>query len=266
VARAGEAALIARALVACVWLGCSARSEPAAAPPTAPSALDTVAATPLPAAATQLVLVTAVGWDETRATLRRYEREGTGWRAVGGEVPAVLGRTGLAWGRGLHGDGAPAGRGGPVKKEGDGRSTAGVFRLGEARGREPAAPPGTKVPYARLSESWRCVDDPRSRQYNRVLDSTGIAKDWASAEDMWAVGALYDLLVVVDHNTPPVAGAGSCIFLHVWRGPERPTAGCTAMPRDALADLIAWLRPGEAFYVALPAEELADLRQSWRLP
>jgi L,D-peptidoglycan transpeptidase YkuD (ErfK/YbiS/YcfS/YnhG family) len=237
---------------------CAAKS---AAPPPPPAP-----ASPIPAAATQLVLVTATDWDVTPATLRRYEREGDRWRAVGGEIPAVLGRSGLAWGKGLHGEGAPAGRTGPVKKEGDGRSTAGIFRLGAVYGREPAAPVGTHAAYTPLTESWRCVDDPKSQYYNRVLDSAGLAMDWSSAEDMWGIGPLYDLLVVIEHNVPAAPGAGSCIFLHVWQSQEAPTAGCAAIAKPSLSELIAWLRPNEAIYVALPAAEAAALKQGWRLP
>jgi len=221
---------------------------------------------PIPADASQLVLVTSPGWDDVHATVRRYQREGGLWREVGAPIPAVLGRSGLAWGRGLHGDGAPAGRTGPVKVEGDGRSTAGVFRLGAVYGRDPAAPAGSVVPYTPLTATWRCVDDPASTHYNRVLDEAPVAKDWSSAEDMWATGSLYDLVVLVDHNDPPIAKRGSCIFLHVWRSAGDPTAGCTAMAKPALAELISWLRPGQAVYLALPEAERVGLRGRWRLP
>src|SRR3712207_8482067 len=39
------------------------------------------------------------------------------------------------------------------------------------------------------------------------------------------------------------SGRGSCIFLHVWRGPRSSTAGCTAMAEPALAELLRWLDP-----------------------
>lgn len=50
----------------------------------------------------------------------------------------------------------------------------------------------------------------------------------------------YDLVAVLDWNRAPVrAGRGSAIFLHVWRGPRRPTAGCIAFRRADLAWILA---------------------------
>jgi L,D-peptidoglycan transpeptidase YkuD (ErfK/YbiS/YcfS/YnhG family) len=40
-----------------------------------------------------------------------------------------------------------------------------------------------------------------------------------------------------------VPGRGSAIFLHVWRKPRHPTAGCIAFARDDLAWILAhWQR------------------------
>ena len=74
----------------------------------------------------QLVLVVTESFDDNQARMRRFERSGTGvWRPAGDDVAVTLGKNGLAWGRGLHGQ-TPLGPG-PVKVEGDGRSPAGVF-------------------------------------------------------------------------------------------------------------------------------------------
>lgn len=193
--------------------------------------------------APQLVVATVDGWDGVRAELRRYERDGAGWREVGAPIAAVIGGAGAAWGLGLHPQTA-------TKVEGDGRSPAGAFRIGRA--------------FASLGDAWKCVDDPASAHYNDVLDATGVAVDWASAEDM-AIDP-YRLVVEIDHNPADVAGAGSCIFLHLWSGPDDGgTLGCTAMAEPDLASLITWLRPG-AVYVLLPRAERDAVAAAWRLP
>ena len=91
------------------------------------------------AGAGQLVLVTTADWDATTGTLRYYQREGTRWRQVGGPFDITVGRTGTAWGIGLH----AARNDGPVKREGDGKAPAGVFAIGTAFGYAPSATTST---------------------------------------------------------------------------------------------------------------------------
>jgi L,D-peptidoglycan transpeptidase YkuD (ErfK/YbiS/YcfS/YnhG family) len=64
-----------------------------------------------------------------------------------------------------------------------------------------------------------------------------------SAERLRRRDRLYDVVVVTDHNAAGVPGAGSAVFLHVRRGPGRPTAGCVAFERADLLWLLARWRP-----------------------
>jgi D-alanyl-D-alanine dipeptidase len=232
--------------------------------------------TPIPDSTRQLVVVTTADWSATAGTLRRYERAGGGWRAVGEPVAVAVGRSGLGWGRGLHG--GPPENGDPVKAEGDGRATAGAFRLSAAFGDAEHEPTG--LPYVQTGPDVECVDDPASGAYNLVLERTAAA-DWRSHEEMRRSDGLYRIGVVVAHNgagvsadlvptaagPATVAGGGSCIFLHVWRGPGSTTAGCTAMPDGALQNVLAWLDAGAApVLVQLPQSEADRLRGPWGLP
>jgi L,D-peptidoglycan transpeptidase YkuD (ErfK/YbiS/YcfS/YnhG family) len=172
----------------------------------------------------------------------------------------VLGHGGMAWGLGLHGDGPTAKLEGPRKREGDGRSPAGVFELGLAFGRSDAL--ATALPYASETSTLRCVDDPGSAHYNQIVDAAQVDEDWRSAEPM---RRYYELAITVEHNASDVPEAGSCIFLHAWRDAESPVTGCTAMAADELEQLAAWLEPG-AVLVALPRELQSELASAWRLP
>ena len=223
---------------------------------------------PIPSESKQLLIATIRGWDEVKAELKRFERTDTGWKQVGEAWPAVIGVSGAAWGRGLHGDGAPAGDDGPVKKEGDGRSPAGVFALGASYGYDKAAPPGARLPYTQVDKDWLCIDDGRSAHYNKVLDTAELEKDWSSFEVMRRKDQLYRRVILVDHNPEPAPGAGSCIFLHLWHGPDGGgTAGCTAMAPEPMEALLAWLDPAaRPVYVLLPADRAARLRADWALP
>jgi zinc D-Ala-D-Ala dipeptidase len=221
----------------------------------------------LPSEVSHLLVTVTPDWDATAGKMARFTRGPSGWTAAGEPIPVVVGRTGIAWGRGLHGDGAPAGRSGPVKVEGDGKAPAGIFWIRGAYGYDAAPPQGTQVPWAQLGPDWRCVDDPRDGRYNDVFDATGITQTWTSAEEMRRPDELYKYVVYVGHNdSPPRPGAGSCIFLHVWRGPESATVGCTAMEEAILAEVIRWLAPGHTAYVTLPAAEYAVLAPAWGLP
>ena len=218
-------------------------------------------------ATTQLVTAIVPDWTSTTAELRLWKRDGNTWRAVGEPWQAVVGKSGSAWGSGVHGAGIPAGRTGPVKREGDGKSPAGVFSLRAAFGYADKPPPGTLLHYTPLDEGWRCVDDPRSAHYAEIVDQRTVSVDWKSAEEMRRKDELYTWVVDVGHNPARRAGDGSCIFLHVWHGAQSSTVGCTAMAEPQLTKLIASLDPKAApVYVLLPRAEYDALASAWGLP
>ena len=215
----------------------------------------------IPDEALQVLLVRTPSWTATDGILRRYERDAPGgsWRRVGDPRPVTVGRAGLGWAtdRARHSSG-------PEKREGDGRSPAGIFPLGVAFGsasREEAR--WIQIPYLPLTPGTECVDDPASPHYNSIVDrATTSRPDWKSSERMLEVGEAYRLGIVVGHNVAPaLAGLGSCIFLHLWSGPPAPTAGCTAMAPESLEEILRWLRPRpDPVLVQLPEGELGRLR------
>jgi L,D-peptidoglycan transpeptidase YkuD (ErfK/YbiS/YcfS/YnhG family) len=224
------------------------------------------AAWPVPAESRQLVLSVSAGWDATRAILQPCERVsgGASWTPVGAPIEGSLGRSGLAWGRGRH----PPGLAGPEKREGDGKSPAGVFDLRLVTGYAKAESPGTRMPYREATATLRCVDDARSVHYNRLADEATEKKDWSSAEDMRRKDDLYRLVVWVGHNDAPVVpGGGSCIFLHLRSGPDATTSGCTAFEPEPMERLLRWLDPASRpVLVQLPEAEYRARAAGWGLP
>jgi L,D-peptidoglycan transpeptidase YkuD (ErfK/YbiS/YcfS/YnhG family) len=218
-----------------------------------------------PIASHQLLTAIVPDWTATTAELQLWQRDGAAWHAVGDAWPAVIGNAGAAWGVGLHGTGAPAGRPGPLKHEGDGKSPAGAFSVRGLYGYAAAPPTGTRLAYTPLAEPWRCVDDPASPHYDEILDQRGVTIDWKSAEHMRRHDALYTWVVDLGHNPARTPGDGSCIFLHVWSGADGTTVGCTAMDEAHLVALIARLEPA-ATYVLLPRAEYDALAAAWSLP
>ncbi|MBD8897597.1 hypothetical protein [Rhodanobacter sp. DHG33] len=219
--------------------------------------------------ADQMVLVTVPDWNTIEGTLRTYQRNhGGAWHEVGAAKPVVIGQSGSAWGLGL----SPAQQGGPQKHEGDGRSPAGVFRIGSTFGY--AAHVDTSMPYLALTATDYCMDVSGTPLYNRIADTAkvGEAALKGSSEpmrrDLHMHGdQAYRIGFVIEHNPDGVARGGSCIFAHLWSSPTTGTTGCTAMTPDTMQRLLAWLKPqAHPVFVLLPQDEYARLRHAWQLP
>ena len=134
------------------------------------------------------------------------------------------------------------------KQEGDGATPVGRFALRRLlyRADRLARPAGT-LPVAALDPADGWCDDPADAAYNRA-----VALPYpASCETLWRNDGVYDLIVVTGHNdAPPLAGAGSAIFIHVARDDRAPTAGCIAFAMADLLEILAALAPGSAVAVA----------------
>jgi D-alanyl-D-alanine dipeptidase len=221
-------------------------------------------------ASTQILVVTTQDWNGVEGTLQAYERPQARkrWKAVGEPISVVVGKKGLGWGAGVASDAGRQAASGPIKQEGDGKSPAGIFRISTAFGYAAQGQPGWKMPYLSLTPSMECVDDARSKFYNRVLDRATVVPDWSSSEQMLRPDGQYRWGLVVDYNADPTtAGAGSCIFLHIWLGPGVGTTGCTAMVQEQLEGLLARLDPARRpLLVQLPRPEYKKLKRRWKLP
>ena len=216
----------------------------------------------------QCVVVVAANWNSTNGVLRAYERTDAGgkWKTRGPEIPVVLGKKGLGWGRGVVSAEAAAKH---RKIEGDNKVPAGVFRLGPVFGYAPAKSAGwVKLRYLPLTKDIEGVDDPRSRYYNRLVDRSKVVRvDWRSSEKMLRADHLYKWGVFVEHNAAAIPGAGSCIFFHIWKSSSTATAGCTAMPEKDLVTLIRWLDPAaRPILVQMPGNSYSAFQSRFSLP
>ena len=211
----------------------------------------------------QVMVVTTAGWNAVDGSMLRFEKRDGHWQQVGDKIPVVVGKNGIGWDGILE---PPSVNGQPVKKEGDGRSPAGIFPIGEAFGFEPAAP-DLKLHYRPLTEYIECVDDGSSSAYNQVVDRQQIPHpDWNSSEKMRTID-VYKEGAVVNYNGQHISGAGSCIFMHIWKGSGRGTAGCTAMEESKLQETLGWLDASKKpVLIQLPAAIYEDLRDGWQLP
>ena len=161
------------------------------------------------------------------------------------------------------------GRGGVTlaKAEGDGATPAGSHAILGLRYRPDrlAAARFAHLPrhFARPilpGDLW--CDDPAHAAYNQPAR----APLAASAESLRRADPLYDLILVTGWNAPPATpGAGSAIFIHVWRRPGWPTAGCIAMARADLLWLTDRLTPATRLIVPATLAQTKTRRKTGAL-
>lgn len=148
-----------------------------------------------------------------------------GLRFRGHTYPCTIGRGGLS--REKHeGDGAtPVGR----------QTIVGLFYRPD---RIPS--PNAWAKPIRPGDLWS--DDPARADYNHLVRVPYAG----SHEVMRRADPMYDLVLITDWNYPDATpGRGSCIFVHQWRRPGFPTAGCVGLRRDHLRNIAARLMPGD---------------------
>lgn len=140
-------------------------------------------------------------------------------------LPCALGRSGI----------------GRAKREGDGRTPAGLLRPVTVLFRpDRERRPGSALPVEPIAPDDGWCDDPRDPNYNRPVRLPFAG----SHERLWRDDGLYDLVVVLDWNLArPRPRLGSAIFLHVARPGLAPTEGCIALPVDVLRRLVPRLGP-----------------------
>lgn len=134
------------------------------------------------------------------------------------------------------------GRGGMTddKREGDGATPRGVWRMmgGYYRADRIARPDGP-IHLNAIGPEDIWSDDPEDPLYNNGLRVHAYP---FSHEKLRMTARLYDVVVISDWNWPDATpGKGSAIFVHQWRKPRHPTAGCLAFaPRDLRWILARW--------------------------
>lgn len=212
----------------------------------------------------QVITVITPHWDSLQAELTAWQWTDGQWQ-VRQRHAAVVGQRGLGWGVGLE---DYRDRPGPVKVEGDKKSPAGLFSLGTAFGYDaPADLPDLRLPYVDMTYETMCIEDTGSAFYNQIVQEDKVAADWNSRDRMQREDDLYKFGIFVNHNADPAeAGAGSCIFLHLWGDDHGGTLGCTAMSEGDIVSLLNWLDPDQApVLLQVPAAEMAAFAESLSL-
>ncbi len=181
-----------------------------------------------PATAGQLITVRVSSPTATVGQLRAYDRVNGVWKLRIGPVTARVGAGGV-------------GR----ASEGSTRTPAGDFSLTEAFGRQ--TDPGTKMSYFKTDRyDWwdGNVTSPTYNEHVRRTTSPG-----GASENLYYAGAVYDYAAVIGYNLDGTPGAGSAFFVHVSNGTS--TAGCVAVSRTTMVQLLRWMDPAKKPWIRI---------------
>jgi hypothetical protein len=180
----------------------------------------------------QIVLVVAKDFNTSQAKMECFEDGKKVFNTMG----VNIGKNGLGWGLGEikfhHNDKTEM-----VKKEGDKKAPIGIFKLPSVFGYEKKQ--NLNMPYIHASKDLICVDESSNRYYNKIIHMP--SNKPKSFECMKRDDNQYRLGIVVEHNKQGIKQRGSCIFIHVQKAKNTPTAGCTSMSYNDLKKIVLWL-------------------------
>lgn len=128
------------------------------------------------------------------------------------------------------------------KKEGDGKTPLGKYKLGIAFGIHNLKDIelSKDIDYVEINKNLYWVDDINSKFYNKLVDITKTNKDWNSAEHLIDYKSQYEYAIEIKTNELNVPGNGSAIFLHCSVG--KPTSGCVAINRLEMKQILQRLK------------------------
>ena len=215
------------------------------------SFLITISFTILLHSSQQILLVVSDDFNSSKAKLECYEDS----KSVCGTIDVNIGKNGLGWGLGekklRQKDDEP------LKYEGDKKAPIGIFRLTNIFGYSKKNT--YNLPYLFTSKKLICVDDSNSKFYNQVIEANGGEK---SFENMRRSDDQYELGIMVSHNSGAIKKRGSCIFLHVKKEKDAPTAGCTSMSLKEIQKIASWLNESKnPILIQIPKSSSEEIKK-----
>jgi L,D-peptidoglycan transpeptidase YkuD (ErfK/YbiS/YcfS/YnhG family) len=93
----------------------------------------------------------------------------------------------------------------------------------------------TSIKKKEIKKNIGWCDDPISNSYNKEIK----LPSRFSHEKLHRKDNLYDLILVLNYNTNPIIkNKGSAIFIHIAKKNYKPTAGCIALKKRDLLELL----------------------------
>ena len=130
------------------------------------------------------------------------------------------------------------GKGGIKKKnrEGDNITPKGIFKIIRFYYRSDKIKNiNTLIKKRKIKKNIGWCDDPISKFYNKEIK----LPSKFSHEKLYRNDSLYDIILVLNYNTKPVIkNKGSAIFIHIAKKKFESTAGCIALKKKDLIELL----------------------------
>ena len=97
----------------------------------------------------------------------------------------------------------------------------------------------SKIKRIAITKSMGWCDDPRSRDYNKLIKLPTNYK----YEKLYRKENIYDLILVLNFNMRPIVKKkGSAIFIHIAKKNYKKTEGCVAVNKVSLLKIIKKLK------------------------
>ena len=123
-----------------------------------------------------------------------------------------------------------------TKREGDNVTPKGTFKIVKIYYRSDRIKKiSSKFRPIKITKSMGWCDDPNSKNYNQLIK----LPTKYGHEKLHKKNNVYDLIVVLNYNMNPIIkNKGSAIFIHVAKKKYKKTAGCIALKKIHLLNLI----------------------------
>jgi L,D-peptidoglycan transpeptidase YkuD (ErfK/YbiS/YcfS/YnhG family) len=126
------------------------------------------------------------------------------------------------------------------KEEGDFITPKGIFSLKKVYYREDRIKNlRTKLKKIKIKKHMAWCDDPKSKFYNKQIK----LPSRYNYEKLYRNDKIYDIIITLDYNTNPIIkNKGSAIFIHISKRNYKPTAGCIALKKENLMNLLSVIK------------------------
>ena len=125
---------------------------------------------------------------------------------------------------------------GKKKIEGDNITPQGIYKIIKIYYRKDRIKKiSSKFKLIKIKKNRGWCDDPKSNKYNQLIN---LPSDF-NHEKLYRRDSVYDLILILNYNMNPIVkGKGSGIFIHISKKNYKKTAGCIALKKSHLIQLV----------------------------